>query len=100
MARAQFIADAIRTRFAEKIQAQAVRTSAVEAVDTGRYTASWRVTTIRTGRTLVVRVHNKARSPDDGFNYPATLEWGWRTRNGRHILGKHILARSISAART
>lgn len=86
---------------AEKIQTRAAQLAAAEAVDTGLYAASWRVTTFLGRRGWVARVHNKARSRSpENYNYPLlALEYSWRSRAGRHIPGKHILARSIDAAR-
>lgn len=81
---------------AEQIQTEAARTNAVEAVDTGLMTASWRITTVGDG---VVRVHNTARSPDNRANYPIFIEWGWRMRNGRHRPGLRILGRAAATAR-
>lgn len=83
---------------AERAQERAAQISAAEAVDTGRYAASWRVTVFDNGRRVGARIHNTARSPE-GTNYPPLLENGWRTRSGRHIPGKHICARSLDAIR-
>jgi hypothetical protein len=90
---------------AESIQTEAARTSAVEAVDTGLYAASWRVTDLTDG---TVRVHNTARDRGkDGqggsnFNYPLyALEHGFRHhRSGKHIEGLRILGRAADPHRT
>lgn len=91
--------EAALLRIGEKVQDEAVRISTAEAVDTGLYAASWRVTVIRQGRTTAVRVLNTAKSVA-GFPYPAAIENGFRHhRSGRHIRGRHILLRSLNAAR-
>ena len=94
--------DAIRNAIqgiAEKIQARAAQLNAAELVDTGLMTASWRVTTFRGPRGWVARVYNTAKSPE-GAPYPLYHEFGFRHhQSGKHIPGKHILARSIDAAR-
>lgn len=100
---ALLVSDGIRDaleNIAEKIQDSAVQITAVEAVDTGLMAASWRVEMIPAPRRWIARVFNKARSEDD-HPYPIRIEWGWRHhRSGKHIAGRHILARSIDAART
>lgn len=86
-------------RIGEKVQAEAVRISTAEAVDTGLYAASWRVTVFKHGQATAVRVLNTAKSIQ-GYPYPASLEFGFRHhRSGRHIRGRHILLRSLNAAR-
>lgn len=86
-------------RIGEKVQDEAVRISTAEAVDTGLYAASWRVVVIRNGQTTAVRVLNTAKSVA-GFPYPSAIEHGFRHhRSGRHIRGRHILLRSLNAAR-
>jgi hypothetical protein len=83
-----------------KVQDEAVRITSIEAVDTGLMTASWRLRPRLERKGWVVRVINTARSePPERASYPYFQEFGWRTRNGRHIPGKHILTRSIDAAR-
>jgi hypothetical protein len=83
---------------AERIQAEAARTAAAEAVDTGLYAASWRVTPLTGG---TIRVHNTARDRGKdgqggtGFNYPIVLEWGYRHRSGRHMPALRILGRAV-----
>lgn len=86
---------------AEKIQDEAVRITFNEAVDTGLMAASWRVRERVERRRWVVRVLNTAKNRESSppFGYPFVQEFGWRTQSGRHIPGKHILARSIGAAR-
>ncbi len=92
------IRDALQS-IAEKIQARAVELTVAEAVDTGLMAASWRVTTFRGPRGWVARTYNSARADGDGAHYAIFQEFGWRTRSGRHVPGKHILGRSIDAAR-
>lgn len=82
----------------ERVQARAAQITAAEAVDTGRMAASWRIAEIATPRGWIIRVWNKARSENDA-PYPIFQEFGWRTRNGRHIAGKRILGRALDAAR-
>lgn len=92
------IRDAIQS-IAEKIQARAAQLSAAEAVDTGLYAASWRVTTFHGPKGWVARVRNTARS-EQNYPYGVALEFGYRHhQSGRHIPAKRILARSIDAAR-
>lgn len=81
------------TDTAEAIQNQVVQLNAVEAVDTGLMTASWRVTDLSGPSGVTIRVHNTARSEDD-YNYPLAIEVG----NSR-FRGRHLLLRSIDAAR-
>lgn len=84
---------------AERVQDEAVRISTAEAVDTGRYAASWRITDVSSGRRITLRVHNTARDPESGYNYPLhAIEFSWRHRSGRHMPGRYILLRSVSAA--
>lgn len=85
---------------AERVQARAAQITAAEAVDTGLMAASWRVRTIPSPRGWTARVYNTAESIE-GFPYPAAVEHGFRHhRSGRHIPGRHILLRSVDAART
>jgi hypothetical protein len=97
MCRSPMIIDALHDR-AERIQTRAAQISAAEAVDTGLYAASWRVAAYVAGGRAVAKVFNTARS-EDKAPYPYFLEVGWRTRNGRHVPAKRILARSLDAAR-
>lgn len=75
------------------VQDEAVRITVAEAVDTGLMAASWRVRRLP----RAVRVGNTAESERD-FPYPQAVEWGFRTRNGRHIPGKRILGRATTTA--
>ncbi len=84
---------------ADRVKTEAVRITVAEAVDTGLMAASWRVTTNPAPRHWIVRIYNAAQSPED-FPYPYVQEYGWRTLRGRHIPGKHMLARAGQAART
>ncbi len=97
-----FESDAIeraRRQLAEPIQGEAVRITAAEAVDTGLMAASWRLTTWRQGGTWRIRIYNRAVNRDQTppYEYPLSQEFGWRTRNGRHIPGKRILGRALAA---
>ena len=97
-----FLGDGIRQALehtAGTVQDEAVRITYAEAVDTGLMAASWRIRPLLRGG-WVVRVINTARSPaPERAPYPYFQNFGWRTRSGRHIPGKHILERSIDAAR-
>lgn len=86
-------------QLAEPIQDEAVRITAAEAVDTGLMAASWRLTTWRSGGTWRIRVYNSAlnRESTPAYPYPVGQEFGWRTRNGRHIPGKRILGRALAS---
>ncbi len=86
-------------QLAEPIQDDAVRITAVEAVDTGLMAASWKVEPILTPQGWMVRVWNSATNREPGgenFPYPIAQEWGWRTQSGRHVEGKRILGRAIA----
>ncbi len=76
-----------------------MRLNAVELVDTGLMTASWRVTDVSSPTGVTYRVHNTARAEDGVTNYPLLHEWGFRHDNGKHIAGHHIALRSVDAAR-
>lgn len=85
---------------ADKVHARAAQITAAEAVDTGLMAASWRVTTFQGPGGWVARVYNTARaSGGSGDFYGVYQEFGWRTRNGRHIPGKRILGRALDAGR-
>lgn len=87
---------------ASPIQDEAVRITAAEAVDTGLMAASWKIEPILTPSGWMIRVWNSATNRDpggDNFPYPIVIEWGRRTRNGKHIEGLRILGRALAAAR-
>jgi hypothetical protein len=97
-----FESDAMRdalVQLAEPIQDEAVRITAVEAVDTGLMAASWRITSWRSGGTWRVRIFNRAVNRDStpAAPYPLFVEIGHRTRNGRHVPGKRILGRALAS---
>jgi hypothetical protein len=79
---------------ADKIQDEVVQKNAVEAVDSGLMTASWRVSDVSGPSGVTFRVHNIARSEDD-YNYPLAIEVG-----NSKIKARNLLLRSIDAART
>jgi hypothetical protein len=67
---------------------------AIAPVDTGRYKASFHVTTGRRGNRVYARVSNDATS-DDGYPYCQALEFGTSK-----MAAQRILQRSIDALRT
>lgn len=50
---------------------------------------------VRDGKAYA-RLSNRVRSKT-GFPYGVALEFGWRTRNGQHIPGRHIIGNAIDA---
>ncbi len=85
-------------QLAEPIQDEAVRITVDEAVDTGLMAASWKIEPLRLPDRWMVRVWNSATNREPGgddFPYPIAQNFGWRTRSGRHIEGKHILERAL-----
>lgn len=90
-------------QFAEPIQDEAVRTTAVEAVDTGLMAASWKIEPILTPQGWMVRVWNSATNREPGgddFPYPIVIEHGRLTSNGKHVEGLRILGRALGINQT
>lgn len=87
----------------EPIQDEAVRITAAEAVDTGLMAASWKIEPILTPQGWMLRIWNSATNREPGgddFPYPIVQEFGWNTRNGRHIEGRRILGRALGINQT